>query len=457
MAPPRLRYHLLPDPRPSGGDALNLPRGSRSVRLAILFAALLLSPLAAWCQAQALERTLDDFTAAPSGWEAAPATGVRLDLQPAVGPKGGGAVRLAFDFQGHSGYAIARRKLALDLPENYEFAFQIRGDAPIETLEFKLIDAAGDSVWWSVRRDFTFPRDWRRIAIKKRHLSFAWGPAGGGDVRRISALEIVVTAASGGRGTVDVADLTFEPLPPPHPYTLQPALTASSSAPGAEPGRALDGDPATAWHSAPGASPNQWLQVDFRERRELGGLTIDWDGGDGPRRFELLGSTDGATWQTLRAVESAAGDRAALFLPDTDVRALRIHFRAPRQGRGYGVREIGVLPVEAGASENAFFAALAKTEPRGSYPRALSGEQEFWTLVGVDGGRDQALLSEDGRLEAGLAGFSLEPFVLDGPDLIAWSDVKATQALAERSLPIPSVRWERGGLAFEVTAFASGS
>src|SRR6185295_1168443 len=169
----------------------------------------------------------------------------------------------------------------------------------VETLEFKLIDASGDSVWWSVRRDFTFPRDWRRIAIKKRHLSFAWGPAGGGDVRRISALEIVVTAGSGGRGTVEIADLTFEPLPPPHPYTLQPALSASSSAPGAEPGRALDGDPKTAWHSAPGAGPDQWLNVDFKERRELGGLTIDWAGGDGPRRFELLGSTDCATWQTL--------------------------------------------------------------------------------------------------------------------------------------------------------------
>ena len=36
--------------------------------------------------------------------------------------------------------------------------------------------ARGENVWWSVRRDFDFPRDWQTLRIKKRQISFAWGP-----------------------------------------------------------------------------------------------------------------------------------------------------------------------------------------------------------------------------------------------------------------------------------------
>ncbi|HEX7128904.1 MAG TPA: hypothetical protein VF217_02410, partial [Rhodanobacteraceae bacterium] len=40
--------------------------------------------------------------------------------------------------------------------------------------------------------------------------------------------------------------------------------------------------------------------------------------------------------------------------------------------------------------------ALAKHAPRGSFPRGFSGQQVYWALVGVDGGSDSGLLSEDG-------------------------------------------------------------
>src|SRR5262249_43796837 len=126
------------------------------------------------------------------------------------------------------------------------------------------------------------------------------------------------------------------------------------------------------------------------------------------------------------------------------------------RGRGYGIRGIAVLPVELSASPNAFFAAVAKGSPRGSYPRAIGGEQSPWTLGGVDGGRDQGLLGEGGRPEAGGGGVSGGPLVPPGGERMGWSDVRPPPALAAGSLPIPSVRWRRAGLAFEVTAFGAG-
>src|SRR5260370_5715113 len=64
------------------------------------------------------------FALGAAGWEAAPAEGVRLALTPTDGP-GGGGLPLAFHFQGHGGYAIARHPPPLALPANYHLALWI--------------------------------------------------------------------------------------------------------------------------------------------------------------------------------------------------------------------------------------------------------------------------------------------------------------------------------------------
>ena len=157
-------------------------------------------------------RTIDDFASA-AAWTAAPSDGVSLKIGQDAG-RTGSAMRLDFDFQHHAGYAIARRNVDLDLPANYEFTFAMRADAPVNNLELKLIDATGDNVWWLNRRDFTYPREWTEIATRKRQISFAWGPLGGGEIHHVAAIEIVVTASTGGKGTVWIDDLALSELPP---------------------------------------------------------------------------------------------------------------------------------------------------------------------------------------------------------------------------------------------------
>src|SRR5690606_30997273 len=209
--------------------------------------------------APAAWQLLDDFES-PDRWTAHPSDGVELRITTDAG-RTGRALRLDFDFRGGSGYAIARRELPLELPENYEFVFWLRADAPVNDLEFKLVDPTGENVWWVNRRKFEYPREWTRIVVKKRHIEFAWGPVGGGDPERFGALERVVTAAPGGRGTVWVDDLAFRELDPPAPYTLTPVAAASGFGGAAAPALVLDGDPATVWRSAGGDTA--WLTLDF--------------------------------------------------------------------------------------------------------------------------------------------------------------------------------------------------
>ena len=87
--------------------------------------------------ADAVERILDGCDD-PAAWRAAPSEGVSLALAAAPGVDGG-ALRLDFDFHGGGGWAAARRPLDLELPANWELTFWLRGEAPPENLEIKLV------------------------------------------------------------------------------------------------------------------------------------------------------------------------------------------------------------------------------------------------------------------------------------------------------------------------------
>ena len=115
-------------------------------------------------------RLLDDFRE-PALWVAKPSSGVALTLAGDRGEGGEGgergerALRLDFDFAGRGGWAAAVRPLDLALPENWELRFRLRGEAPVNNLEMKLVDSSGENVWWMVRRDYAAPREWTTLRV----------------------------------------------------------------------------------------------------------------------------------------------------------------------------------------------------------------------------------------------------------------------------------------------------
>jgi len=397
---------------------------------------------------------VDDFDT-PEGWTALPADGVDLTLGSAPGWKGN-CLRLDFDFHGGGGYAVAHKDVDLDLPENYAFRFRLRGEAPVNHLEFKLIDETGENVWWCVRRDVHFPEEWRTVTIKKRQISFAWGPLGGGEIRHVAAIEMVVTAGSGGEGTVWVDDLELRRLPPPGTPLPPPEPRASSQQPGHEAAQALDGDPATSWQPRPDDS-GPWITLDFTQPREFGGLTLVWAPEAAALRYRVEISDDGTEWSTIRMVENGNGGRDDLYLPESEARFVRIAL--PPGGSGQeasALAELVVQPLSWASSRNAFFETRAAEAPRGTYPRGFSGEQAYWTVVGVNGGTGVGLLGEDGAIEPVKGGFSVEPFLFLGDSLVTWADVEARQSLAGGCLPLPSVVWETRNIHLTITAFGTG-
>ncbi|MBN2172120.1 MAG: discoidin domain-containing protein [Candidatus Krumholzibacteriota bacterium] len=388
---------------------------------------------------------VDDF-ARPERWTAHPADGVTLSL---AGDQG--ALRLDFSIPG-GGYAIARRELDLPLPADYVFSFRIRGDARPNHLEFKLVDASGENVWWHVKRDFAFTADWQTIRIKKRQLDFAWGPRGGGELRRAAAIEFAVTAGQGGAGRVWIDDLALRALPPQSAPAPAPRARASS---GSHPERVLDADAATAWSPLAGdAAP--WLELDLGRDREFSGITLDWQPGRGAAAYRVDARLEGQDWTPLVAVAEGNGGRDRLFLPESEARYLRL--RPAAAGAPPVLRGILVHPLSWAGTWNEFYKVLATEAPRGSYPRGMRGEQSYWTVVGADADSRESLVGEEGMVETATRSPSLEPFLWTGERLLTWADVALAQSLAAGGLPIPSVTWtaSEAGLRLTITAFPVG-
>ena len=386
--------------------------------------------------------TFDDVSA----WSAHPAEGVTLDLFSEPDDRGG-RMRMDVRFSRGTGYAVARRAVSLDLPDDYVFRLRMRGEIPTNTLEFKLVDSTGNNVWWHLRRDLEFPREWRTISVRKRQIRFAWGPAGGGEIRHVAFIEIAVTAGEGGSGSVWLDHLTLEPLEADS--ILPPVRAKASSGKGMN---AVDADPQTTWQSAPGdAEP--WIELDPGRLREFGGLDLTWAPGRHLANYTVDLSLDSTAWVTADTVRGADGGRDPLYLPESEARYLRVRALGPVR-TPVELRRAVIQPLEWSATPELYFTHLAREAPRGTYPRPYAGEQCAWAVVGPDAGHEEALLSEDGMLETGKRQYSIEPFLRVDGKLITWADVSHAVSADLEGLPSPSVTWNHSRARLTIRAEA---
>lgn len=304
---------------------MNKPRVNKPVAVLLLYGLLAATAAHAAPGSKVLDR-FDDAGA----WSVAATDDVSARKVPDHG-----SLCLDFNFNGVAGYATLKRTLPLANTANFALSFRIRGQAPVNDLQMKLVDASGYNVWWKRWSKFHLTSNWQTLRAERNQIQFAWGPRKDHALAATRSIEFVIAAGSGGRGRFCLDDLTLLPLPP----------------------------------AAPAAAPKLTLQSD----------------------------------------------------------------------------------------PNAWFQKLAKHAEPGLYPRGMSGQQVYWTLVGVDGGGDHsALLSEDGALELAKGGFSIEPFLLEGGHLKTWADVDITHSLANNYLPMPAVDWNAQSLRLKVAAFATG-
>ena len=384
--------------------------------------------------AAAQDRMLDDFSD-PALWKLSATDDVRATLRSADGPHGK-ALCIDYDFGRVTGYVTAQRALPLELPPRYAFTMNLRGgptgptDSPRNAFQFKLVDASGENVWWGQRPEFRFPNEWRPLLFRQRQIEFAWGPTTERNLRRSASVVFVIASGSGSetgpnRGSACFDGLTLRRLPDVAPPVPAPVMGADA------------------------------LGVDFGVAREFGALALRWRAGASASSYAIELSDDGTQWRRVRTVERARGKARTHRLADAEARFVRVVPLVPTSGPAAALDSIEALDAP---DANAFFAQLAKQAPRGAYPRAYVGEQSYWTVLGVDGGRVASLLGEDGTLEPLPGVGALEPFLVVDGRVRSWADARITHLLFDADLPMPAVHWQLAdGVTLDIEAFGHGT
>jgi hypothetical protein len=420
----------------------------RAVRGLVVVLALVLAT-----GAGAAVTMVDDFESI-EGWSATASEGAQVWIAQEPGHVGL-ALRIDFDLGNSNGYVIVHKAFPLSLPKNFAFTFDLLGEGLRNNFELKLIDPTARNVWWWRQHDFVWPPAWQTMTVRRSRLDLAWGMSSNVTLQKVGAIEFAITGGEGGSGSIWIDQLAFEERPIPAVDGGVPTVEASSSRPGFEPHRMLDGG-ASGWHSE-SVLEDQSVTVDFGEVREYGGLIVDWDPDDYATAYDVETSTDGERWTIVHSTERGNGRRDYLYMPESESRWLRLALRRSSRAQGYGIRALRVQPVAFSATPNQFFEHVAREEPRGLFPKYLTGEQTYWTVLGVDGDEQEALMNEEGMLEVDRGGFSVEPFLWVDDRLVTWADVERTQTLDEGYLPIPTVTWRHDAAGLRITAFASGT
>ncbi len=403
------------------------------------------------------QQILDDFETT-NRWELIQSDGVNLNLSLEEGVRGN-AIRFDYDFTKGTGYGGFQKFFAIDLPENYEFSFYIKAESPSNNFEIKFIDSSGDNVWWVNNRNFDFPEEWTRIRIRPRHIDFAWGPTDDRELKRIDRIEFTIASFVGGKGTIWIDNLTFEPLDPaPETYPL-PTIVASSNARQRGAANIFDGSENTHWLSR--GVRNQHLLIDFKTRREFGGLKINWLSEHFARAFDVMVSNDGKNWEKAYSVRANQSDDSFIWLPEAEARYVRINLMEGNNPAGFGVKEINILGIEQSMTINNFLKYTAGQSPEGDYPRYFLEQASYWTIAGVNNDMKEAMINEDGMVEVDKALFSIEPMIKFGGKLFNWFNVESSQSLeffedTDDFQFVPSVAWQMDDLEFISGISASG-
>jgi hypothetical protein len=403
-------------------------------------------------------KTLDEFEN-KDGWHFIQSDGVKLNLTSDESGFTGKAIRFDYDFTKGTGYGGIQKLFPIDLPDNYEFSFYVKAESPANNFEIKFIDSTGNNVWWVSNRNYTFPGEWQKIKIKKRHIQFAWGPTSDQHLKRIDRIEFTIASFVGGKGTIWIDDLKFEPLLPETISYPAPSITASSSLNRQSPGLMLDNLMKTWWQSQD--AKEQELVIDFKTRREFGGLQINWLKELAASRFDILLSDDRKVWENVYSVQANQSDVSFIRLPEVEAKYLKINLIKGNNEKGFGISGIKFLDIKNSMTPNDFLIYTAKNSPTGNYPRYFSEQASYWTITGVNNDVKEAMINEEGMVEVDKALFSIEPMIKTADSLYNWSNVKPVQTMGSPDNSkefnfIPTVEWKFEDLGFKTWVTASG-
>lgn len=235
---------------------------------------------------------------------------------------------------------------------------------------------------------------------------------------------------------------------------------------------AFDADSKTRWSS--NFNEPEWIEADLGKSVTIEKIILRWETAYG-ETYQIQVSNDKVNWYVVKSASKQKGGRNELDFPSVSARYVRMYGVNRGTQWGFSLYEFEIFGAEGKASvpltnfkrpeeivytsadlsPRAYYGYAAQKAPKGFYPRWLTKEQEYWTLVGSPDSGKEVLLSEDGMIDCSQNGFSLMPYLYIDNRLITPRDAKSvSQSLEEGYLPIPKVEWDCGGISFSQKLFS---
>jgi hypothetical protein len=153
-------------------------------------------------------------------------------------------------------------------------------------------------------------------------------------------------------------------------------ITASSSASGFGPDKAIDLDPATSWKSSGGGT--QWWQAALPQQAQIDGVRLTW-GASAPTSFKVQLSYDGTKWSDAYSAASVSGSDTFAGI-NGKAKFVRVSGSCPAAGCSIAELQIGGSPL---APENlAGGKAYDKTTPSADWPDNNNADATDGVLAG---------------------------------------------------------------------------
>ncbi|MHC1737245.1 MAG: hypothetical protein AB9882_04480 [Ignavibacteriaceae bacterium] len=396
------------------------------------------------------QRSLLDAFENSDGWKIFKSDGVEMTLSIVKGVSGN-AIRIDYNFLHGTGYGGIQKEFVIDYPEIYQFGFYVKGESPKNNFEFKLLDESGNNVWWRNQRDYTFPAEWKKVNIKKRHLSFAWGPAQDKNLKRTTKIEFTIASSTGGKGFVLIDDLFFEKMEPADGTFKIEKTSINPVNPESELNKLFDKDLFTPYNFE--IKDKFELNIELEKQFEISEILIHWDSKFPPVRYELFIQEENEPPEKVYESEGSYSSVSFISLPEQTINKLQLVLYGNQKS---GIREIEIRDVSVSLTKNDFMKNVAMSSPRGYFPRYFYNEKSYWTITGVVDDKKEALINEEGMIEVDKSSFSLEPAVTIAGKVYNWNNVSLSQGLEEGYLPIPNVLWKSDNFQLETKTFAGG-
>ncbi|MBN1383402.1 MAG: discoidin domain-containing protein [Elusimicrobia bacterium] len=280
------------------------------------------------------KRVIENFDTSEN-WEKITFEGTELELSAKNGVKGN-SLCLDYDMKETKGYVVASKKVSMSLPEDYKLTFYVKGISPTNRLELKLIDK-DENVFWAKWENFRFSEEWKKITLRKKNISFGWGPSPGIKLTEVAKIEFGVAAGEGGKGKVYFDEFTLVPVSASESTINMKASASSSENNSNIPQNAVDGDMQTRWASE--FSDPQWLEVDMEKTVKLIGVTLYWEAAYA-KAYDVLISKNGSEWTNVYTTNESDGNKDDIYFKKTDARYLKIVGKERATDWGYSLFEV---------------------------------------------------------------------------------------------------------------------